>query len=429
MPVFYPRAKVVIEVLLEPFGTGDETTIHTITATPREVEIRQNDHRQADTAEVTVDYDDLPLDPRAVRWARVSAFLADMGRNADLEIQQGSREHLRFLGFADDSAVRLGDDGETVTLSCRDYTALLLDYPWDGRLVDVTRPLSRVVSDVLEGVPGTAGGRLPVEYTEGAADVVLKDLVGKKKWAPRGQQDNAWTILVELCGLAGLIPVVKLDTLWVLTANEQGEQRAEFVYGGNVERLELKRKRAEVETAQIEARCWDAATRTTRVGLWPESAAGRKKIGADGKATTDVRVLPFLLAGTYSETDLRNIARGIYDEMRLGQVEGRLETRNLRDVEEDGATDLTRLRNADTLSLAVARDDLFGLQSLSRSEAVRYLVDVRRYQRAVAEAVVDAYTRAGDWHSFSVWYIREATHRWSRDDGYRLEVNFIGATS
>lgn len=418
---YYPRCRVLLDLVLEDWAGGADESLQIIEAVPLEAEVQRNHHRAADTARIELDYASFPLDPRTLRAVRAIVLMGTVTEPGD-ELSADTAAHRAFLGFVDEPATSLADDGDTVVLEARDATSLFLDFKWAaGTAIDITQTLAALVSMILDTVPGVAS--MLVDFSEGAGDVVLADLVGRTKWAI-SPGDDAWTILVELCGLAGLIPVVEMDTLRIASAAEFKETEARFVYGENVSRLSYRRKLVESRSAQIVVRCWDEQARETREAVYPPAPlSNRTKLGVDGQPATtsaDDKKVPYYMSGAYSVADLQAIAEAIYEEGARRQIEGELETYDLRDLEDE--TDLWLLGNGAQLSVELGRGEWADISGMGHGEAVAYLE-----ARGWAADVADAYAKTRELaEGVAVsFYVRTARHRWSRADGYKSTIDFI----
>ena len=417
--VYHPRARVMLEVLLE----GREDTL-TLDVEPREIEVTRNPPREADTCRVVLEYRHLPLDPRSVRGILLGGFLGDV---ADVGDDLGTGTETRsFIGPADSPATELSEDGETVTVEARDYTALFLDQPWATTIDLRGKTLGQVVRKVVAAVPGAAG--LTVAFDGDSESLRTADLVGRSRWTPQ-ERDDAWTVLTELCGLLGYLPVVELDTLRVTTIEALGSREAFLLYGEDVHRLTYRRQAREVTTGQIKVVCWNGNQRQALVAVYPATPAQtRVAIGPAGVETADGRVIEHHVHGTYTQQDLDILAERLYAEVVRSQLDGEFETREMEDLDE--ATDLTRLAAGDVLHLALGKDDPSVISGMSHGEAVAYLsAGPRGLDEQVAEAVVSAWEHAEA--TASTFLVSQATHRWRADEGYTLAVefqSFVGAS-
>lgn len=409
---YYPRAAVELSLVLEG---GDR--VESFFVVPRKVQIERNDHRAADTFDVELDYQDLPFDPRAVQAAHVAIALGDV-ESPDRSVLEDPGRYLQLMGFADEPETELNEGSETVRLRGRDYTGVFLDTRWSGAAVDVTAPLITVARRIVDTIPGMEKVTIETPQGAGPTDLVIADILGKRKFAVK-PDDDTWTVLSDLCAVAGLVPVFDLDTLAIRSASEVGRHRASFVYGEDVERLVYRRKYNEIRTMQVKVVCWDEQARLRREALWPrQPILTRTKISADGKTTYDYApIVPFYVQGSYTPDALIAIARGIYDDLAREQVDGTLETREMTSA----GTDLWALANGDKLSVRLGKD-LGCFQTMSAAELRRHL-RARGLDESAARRLNEASSRADDLASS--FYVKRARHSWDRESGYRLSVDFI----
>lgn len=423
---YIPRAGVILDVLLEDYGDGTTGTLHTIECVPRRVEVKRNDHRTADTFSLDLDYQTFPFDPRALRSVRVRVLLGDVGDPGGTLTNDA--EYMAFIGFVDVSEVKMDAGGSVVTLSGRDYTGPFLDTPWSGATIDVARSLGDVVADVVASVPGADG--INVGYSMGAEALVMADVLGRTKFAAQAN-DDTWTVLCDLCGRAGLIPVITLDLLLILTPADFGVNRADFLgtgtmgpnrarfeYGskvGNLSSLAFKRDATEAKTKQVEVRAFDEKTRTTQTARWPVSPViTRRKVSAEGKVTTEAApILPYYTSGSYTAAALSDLAKSVYTRAARQQIEARIESRDMRDL--DGA-DVVQIGNGDRITVTIGTALASSIAGMATSEAVLFLQrGPAPLDANTALALVSA-VKSGEGLARE-FYVSEARHVWSADAG------------
>lgn len=414
---YYPRARVLLEVLLEDWGDGSSEESYTLDVVPRELEVMRNGPREADTVRLVLSYRDLPLDPRSVRGVLVHAFLGD-AKAPDVELPVDEDDHLAFVGVIDEPATTLEESGEQVTLEGRDLTAFWLDHPWTAT-IDIDRDLSRIVEEMMAAVPGAAG--LAVEYAYSARALKPADVLGRTTWTP-GRGEDAWTVLSALLVAVGLLPIVEHKKLRVTTLEDwAGTSEAVMLYGDNVSKLSFRRNLREARTERVELVCWDEQARETRTASYPEAPAARKKLGLEGVETDSEQVTRHNLVGSYTETQLADLAKQTWLENARGEFAGELETKELLDG--DGVTDLTRLAAGDVLTVTLGKGDPSFFASMSQGEAVAFLTSgPRGLDQATAQALVASWRRAEDLKPW--FYVQRASHRWDVRGGYSLSLEF-----
>lgn len=423
----YPRCVVRLDLLMEEWGSSASVQ-RTIAVIPRDCEITRNDARHADAARFTLDFHDFPMDPRTVRSARVSILLGDVGSPAG----QLDDEDLAFAGYMDTPKVHRSEEGATVTVECSDYTSTLLDYRWADGLIDVTAPLQDVVQGIVDKIAALEG--VTIGFSEGLSNLVLSTITGRTRFAPR-KNDDAWTVLTDLCALVGAVPVFELDLLLILSPDDFGVDRATFlrsdtlapntaafVYGeaDGAESLSIQRKFRSAARRQIRVLCWDETARKVTEATYPASpVVVSKTITKAGKVRESAApVLTFNTAGVYAAAELSDMARRLYNEVSREEVEVEFATHRIAPTLANGA------RVTITVSPTLSTD----IAGLSAGEALQLLTSGPRPMASdVAEALVAGAAKADSLAR--EFYCRSATHRWSREGGYTLDavlINILG---
>lgn len=420
----YPRCAVELRILAEDWG-ADTATVRDVLVTPREVEVKRNDHRTADTARIQLDARDFPMDPRAVRSCAVRVLMADVGAPDG----QLTEDDVMFAGFLDVPEVRREDSGSRVTLECRDTTSLWLDTPWTAGAVDISGTLQDTVEAMMAQVPGAKG---QIGYSDGVDNIALGDIIGRTRFAPQ-KGDTAWAVLSDLLGRVALVPVYVGEILLILTPDDFGVDRATFLgtgdvtpyraaftFGSDVTSLEIRRNFVEARQRQIEVRCWDPAARKATSARYPaEAIVTKRKIGTDGQVTEEkAPILPFYVSGTYAAGDLDALAQRIYQNAAREEVQLEIETREMFPQAGNGA-------RVSVDWLPTVPTDISGM---APGEAVRALTTgPRALAEDVAAAFVDGFEQARNLSR--EFYAQEVTHTWSAEEGYRgvyRLVNLLG---
>ena len=429
MAIYYPRAKAVIKVLLD---SDDGEQVHTFDAVPRSVEIKRNTQLEADTFDLTLDYGDFPLDPRSLRAVQVGLFLGDVG-GADREDQIMSAKYRAFLGYADVPSTDLSEDDQSVRLTGRDYTGLFLDDIWKPQnKIEIDQTMQSVLEYIISKVPGAED--IKTEFSAQASsgkNTKLSDLLGKTIWTQRGKDDDSWTVLVDLFGAVGLLPVIVLDTLTIVAPGEVRDVQAYLQYGQNINRLEFSKNLNNIRRRQIKIVSWDAAAGVSRSATYPEKPIIiAKRISTKGKVKNETApIVTFSVSGSQSKAELLARARNIYEQEARQQIEGKLETSEMRvpstydkAQKQENDVQLCALANGDSVVVQLSAIDRAGLLALNYSEAVETLV-ANGMRSSVARALISSLKQAN--RLAISFYVKTATHSWDRDAGYTLNVNFI----
>jgi len=116
-----------------PAGKGDEFSIEFVTA-PMVLDIEDKGFREAETMDVTVPFQDVPLHPLIVREIRIEGWVGTVKREDfatperwHLEPKMSKTSVLRFNGYVDLAEMEYDDSAGMVHLKCRSYIAVLID--------------------------------------------------------------------------------------------------------------------------------------------------------------------------------------------------------------------------------------------------------------------------------------------------------------
>lgn len=301
-------------------GDDDENTV-VFSCLPQACSIERNNILDPDTAEVTLDFRDVPIDPRSIRSALVTVTIGTVDadsyqrgiiarelrdsdgmlvsvveRQADEELRfTGSQS--RFVGFVDEWSIELGLD-DTVTLKARDISALLKDERLPaGVAIDLTKPIITGIEELLARnddfgkplFPSARGLKIyfgtPEQFAAGKTEEkgptpgetiakAHKTRKGKQAKAARNgdQQDSLWDHVVTTCQKLGLIPYMRNFVLFVTTPANVYSQVAngrKMVFGRNLSDLKFSRKLGGVQADTIEMRSFDPDIGRTRWARHP----------------------------------------------------------------------------------------------------------------------------------------------------------------
>lgn len=371
------------------------------TALPISCAIERTSIRDADTAEVTFDYRDLPIDPRVVRSGLVSITLGSVTadeyqrgvinreeRTSDgmlvsiVERSQGaelkfSGNASRFVGFIDEWHIEMGEDGDKVVLTMRDISALLIDEPMrSGITIDMLKPLDEGVRDFINTFPSIRGMTVffgtPEQFNEAAYELIAakapipRDSIpevalsrkGKKaKSQKKGDvEDNVWDHIVTTCAKLGFIPFVRGFVLFIVEPRnlfDQASKSRKMVFGRNIKTLEFDRKMSGVTTQTIEVRSPDPDIGRTRWARYPvlddEPSCGilgdpdspQPTISRPQKVSPsgkpDEQVLVMCIARVNDLEVLKRIAENTFQEICRQEIEGSFETDDLESFKESEA--------------------------------------------------------------------------------------------
>lgn len=489
MTRYAPQCTINLSAVFDGFGDRDAPQVFT-DIIPMSVNVHLNSYKEADTWEVTFDAKSFPFSPELIRSVAVEIYLYDAEKTGPVRKEEvkpaipalgfqanayavanerakitSATEHLVTTGLADQGSIQLSADGQTITMSGRDYTSLLIDRQWDptksgskGR-IPVGIPLDECVQRLVdEAVNADEVGRtLTVRYEDFEVNVktgkLAKTVTQKKvKIAPpktgssrskrkkRGQVVKAdstyWDVIYKLCLSYGLIVYVKgfevvISKPHVLEAQSQDYYRV--AYGRNLESLESERKYNKEAVPQIRVRSW-LDDGSTIEGRFPsDDQKGEASVDAKGKArgfvmtgvgTKKEEYKVYTFPDIQNVNVLREIARTTYYTLARGEGVIRFSTPHLRDLEN---RDLLKMRAGDAVQITW---DAFNAEAmrdknLSREQKIGILL-AAGYSPKVANLVATQYERL-DYFS-QPFYVKEVALGWAFDGGLTVDVeamNFI----
>lgn len=437
--LYFPRALVVFQAV---FASGVVTQFDVV---PRSVDVRRNSARKADEATVEIDYVDLPLDPRTLQSLHIAIHIENA---VDITFPMWpSRLNLRFVGNVDEPQVTLSESSDVLRLTARDYTAVLMGRSWQECAVEIpgvgaaaavkglaiATPAGHTLFTIVEAIrlqlmPLTLPTYVPFTELASVGKAVPNLVTNRLFWTPADKNATAWDVLNGLCDLFGFLPSFDLDLLTIRTAAGDGFGFATMVYGQNVSKLVFKRDLTRSKPHAVKVTAFNQVLGVPFSAYWsdkgPVPPVPAPSVETGKPSTTPGKVFEYHLpAANYQVTDLVEIAHRIYDESAKSRIEGEIETRDLTDITQ--VNSLLGLKNGDRLTMKIGPEAVTALSGKSAAEAVAYLANPLRpgaLPVPVATLLVQAWTAA---NNLSVqFYVTEASHKWSRDDGYTLTVRF-----
>lgn len=480
MTSFYPECRVNLSVVFDGFG-GKDTPQVIEDIIPLSCSVNLNSYKEADTWEITFDAQRFPFSPELIRSAAVEIYLyqredltvdpfyvdiptptftvtgiLDYSR-AFNESDLNRREKLVVTGLVDDIALRQDEQGGIVSMSGRDYTALLLEREWDptesgkrGRIPD--GPLDEVVQKLVdEAVNADEIGRtLEVAFidyeivpsTENVAKTVTQKKV-KIKSPPTGKSrskkksrgvavkadSNYWDVIYKLCMSYGFICFVQGFTVYiakphVLNADQEalwGYWRV--AYGRNLESLEVDRKLSKEAVPQIRVRSFDPKSKIAIEGRFPKD---KENIVVTGVGTKKEEYRVYTVPDITDANTLKEIARSVYYTIARGEGSIKFRTPALMDLDN---RDLLRMRAGDAVSIVWDAFDakIMTSDKLGTDQKIAALL-AQGYKIDVARLVAEQYDKL-DYFNRN-FYVRNVRYDWSSDQGVTVEVeavNFVNA--
>lgn len=458
------------------------------TIIPVSVQIERNGIRTADTASVVINYTDAPFDPRLIRAAAIEITLGVVSPEDYAAGMRGERREdgslrslvprsttlagpesraaqtTRFVGWVDTWQVTFDEDeGDTITLECRDLSAIFFDTPLaTGSGIDLTVPIDQGVRDFLDTYNQTRGIRVvygrPGSTNPGLAPVPA-DAAPTTTRARRGRalrqrrsgdaQQNLWDHITEACARVGLVPIIydyELHVCEPRTFYLGTDVPRRMIYGRNLRHLEFTRKLGGNRVPTIEVRCFQPASGRTAWARWPcvEGAPRYGTIGIDDPPRTPRRVSDPGVSGhnptervqTYSvrgvedgETLLR-VARNLFEQTGRQEIEGNLETDDVASWDSADPADVLGLDNGDGIELLVSgsrgAEDVTGLTAAQIAALTR---EARAdYYRRLGwpTRTAEAFARLQDaTANQTIFRAQNVRLQWDNEQGFGATIDFI----
>lgn len=225
-------------------------------------------YREAGTFRITLDYRDLPIDPRLVRSCSVEIYLSTIPgtqfgigmtqrapqferesilrrnvRASSLAAYQRGNEDCLMVGVVDTWDVEHNDKGSEVTLQGRDLRGMLLNSPMNADTL-ATLPLKNNIIEVVQFIVSKhpAGGRIHVEgspkdeWPNSTIPIpggsfttrVRKGAKGDKSRGSAGGDTNVtnfWDVISKYCAIVGAVPFFQGNLLFISPAKNLYDQQ------------------------------------------------------------------------------------------------------------------------------------------------------------------------------------------------------------
>lgn len=477
---FYPQCRVNLSVVFDGFGGKDKPQVIE-DIIPLTASVNLNSYKEADTWEITFDAQRFPFSPELVKSLGVEIYLyqrEDLTADAFyLDSPQGTfevtgmqdfasnatqddrerREKLIATGLVDNFVLTQDEQGGVVSLSGRDYTALLLDKQWDptesgkrGRIPD--GPLDEVVQQLVdeavnadeigrtlevsfidyEVVPST--GKIAKTVTQ--KKVTLKSPPTTKSRSTRKKRgiavkadSNYWDVIYKLCMSYGFICFVQGFNVYIARPHVlYADQEAlwgywRVAYGRNLESLSVERKLAKEAIPQIRVRSFDPKTKTAIEGRFPSD---KENVTTTGVGTKKEEYRVYTVPDITDTVTLKEIARSTYHTLAKGEGSITFRTPALMDLDNK---DLLRIRAGDAVFIEWDAFDsrIMTNSKLGTDQKVSALLALG-YKMDVAQLVATQYDKLDYFRQN--FYVRNARLDWNHDTGIQIEVeaiNFINA--
>jgi hypothetical protein len=448
---------------------------------PLAVTIERNGLNAADTASISIAYDDAPFDPRILRACGIEIVIGvvaaddfEAGMEREERQADGSLRSLvrrpsggdfigttRFVGFVDDWAVAYSEQGDTISLECRDMSAPLRDLKINpGDSIDLLLPLDEGIERFLAAVSPTTEGVRVTYLGEGSPPVPADALAPTRR--PRrgararrqrrgGQNMTLWDHITDVARSVGFIPMLDGYSIVIAEARTLYSSlgSARMVYGRNVEKLDFTRRLQGVKVPTIEVRAYDPTLGRTRWARYPVRS-GEPTSGVFGEdrpprplrpnevtpsganPTESIRVLS--VSGVVDPDVLSRVARNAFEQLGRQEIEGSLATSDVSSLGLDPTeADLLDLRVGEPIEVLIAagaapgteeeepNNTLARLQAQDRQRREQYLRTIG-WGEDVARRFAALQDASGFQTVFRTQNVRVA---WSNNEGVKLEIGFV----
>ncbi len=472
MSYFYPQAICTLRVRWESLDskTNDKLDkIAKITCLAKSVSVTLNDYTEADIFNCEFDYQNFPFDPRCIRSLGITIHMDDrtkVFKGSELytiepldispileedKTDDKKKSNIVFMGFADEESIDLDETDRVVRIEGRDYTGLLLDLPWTGKVLDTSKPIGPLISEILKQNESTANIELFSKYS---IDSSGSDLPVLKSFAPNlasmagnknsKKNKSTWDMIKNIVDAAALICYIEIDRLVITSPRNlySGSKVYNFIYGKNIQSLSFSRKLGRQKGINILVRSINQkrANPVIKVEIpkeansdWlkelnlPKNAAGNyeqviKGLDKDGKPTEKAApYLPFNIADIEKKENLILRGQNIWEEIGRQQIDGELKTKDMRYIgKDDEEFNMLKIRNGTPVEIAIDQGDMKGLEGESSiPKKTQFLIE-RGYDRDVANAFATTFKKFG-----TKFYTKSVEFTINKDDGFSMSLEFL----
>ena len=473
MRVFYPVCRVLCDAILYDYGNTSQKPEFHFTISPVSCAVNINAYQLADTANMTFRFEDFPFDPRLIRSLRITVLILDLKQLRDVSSKdiKENLDNAIFTGFADTHSIKLDESQRTISLECRDYTALLIDSTFDNanledeqgkrtRKIRKDRPVKEIIQDLLSNVP--AAKNIKIEDRSGrGGENFAKAVPGFELRSGEEASDGLyqftdrnetyWDVIVSICEAVALICYIELDKLVLTTprilyqGGIQSKRTLQFVYGYNLMSLEFFRNLGKKKKFNILLKSFNIReNKRIQVSIprdarqeWcnalniDKSIQKIKELNAEGVAETRNAPAYTFLLNNYTKDELIDYGQKVFEEIIRQQLEGSCETHEMVVNDDRGVEfDITKVRTGTPIKIEIAQEDVrnilrtdgSGGGKISDGQRIAYLVR-RGYPQKTAENLIKA-VATGTGKLRPIFYTREALFDFS-EQGFTCRLGFV----
>lgn len=316
--VFYPQARVILQVIFDSFDDDDESPL-VIPVMPKSLTVHKNSYKQADSWEITFDANDLPLDPDLIRSGAAEIYLfqtsgirgdqrvvsrqdptvndptgfrprdpideiqLELGLpNATDAFTLGNKPMV--AGLFDEDSLTIDESGKWVTITGQDYTAYLASIQWPptdsgrARKIPVGSRVDTLLTELLGEADPDGRLRLVVKNVDPTSLPIVgaAEISGNRRGIPVEQDTTYWDVMYKVATRYGLI--IFVDGLDVVLSRPQNITSADlgrilqFEVGSNIDSLQLSRSMGKEQVPTVVVQGYDPKLRRTISVEYPEGS-------------------------------------------------------------------------------------------------------------------------------------------------------------
>lgn len=399
MPLYRPRVLALLQVPVKS-DDGDLSDSVTLPVRVQSCRLSYNDHNRADTATLTLDWQDAGTDPRYIAGAIGKVYIG----NADhYDVWEPDDERdLRFIGRMSKPSRHADEEGAMVVeVELLDYTSFFLlakPFASDG-VPGYDQTLDAAWRRICENVPGAEGLADSIKLRGLDNFPLIGDAVAErfrklKKVAVNSGSD-AWAIWQQCVGMCGLVSFFELDTCIVTTVTDYytAVDPPVLVWGRNISSVSEERNN-DFDRKGVGITSFDPETGKTLEALWPpvgdkrvkgKRVAAKKRNDADALRQAEKRDY-FQYSGITDPQKLLDLAKRVYEERARQEMTGTVRTAEMRLATVSGSDfDLLSLRSGDVLRVEFDAEDRQTIANLpSEQDRIDYLKG-RGYSEDIAK--------------------------------------------
>ncbi len=461
MALHKPRCAALLTFILDGRTTdaSDNSPSQHVVIHPREASVLFNGYHEADTWTLEFDARQLPFDPDSLATCNVRIFMWDdtdghLGSRLDelqnfvknqdfgvnLDQRLGAYEMIRGI-CDDDEGVMAGEDN-SVKLSGRDYTAIIMARNWDSAkdVVKVGVPLDEVVQEIADlAAPSSSAARFEVVWQSepGASDPTKIPLCGsvhrkakkEKGLQIKGEKTN-WDVIYDLVLQHGYIVYVRGSQIIITDPATQTKETLStvprLIYGKHLDGLSVKRKFGKDKVPQIIVRAYDPDSDEEIEVIYPT----KSNVIVDGLAVTknEQEYYP-APAGVIDKDALLRYAAIMFHYKGRGETTYEFKTHVLTIFDEKtGAptAELLRFRAGQAIGIKFDPFNKEHLLALSISERYEHLVSLG-YDTVVADVASRYMDKLVQYEQ--PYYLGQAKYDYSVDQGIEIEITAFNFAS